>query len=67
MSDIKLFKVNGNVTELDGQSVALERSLQNLLERELETFLGVRFLESEYPTGRTHIKSSGTICCSLSW
>jgi predicted transport protein len=54
MSDIKLFKINGKVSELVGKSVALEKSLQTLLERDLETFLGVRFLASEYPTGRTH-------------
>ncbi len=54
MSDIKLFKINGDVLELEGKSVALEKSLQTLLERDLETFLGVRFLASEYSTGRTH-------------
>jgi len=54
MSDIKLFKINGQVEELAGKSVALEKSLQALLEGNLETFLGVRFLASEYSTGRTH-------------
>lgn len=55
MSDIKLFKtVNGNVKELDGQSVEVEKSLQNLIERNLETFLGVRFLASEYHTSSQH-------------
>ncbi|MBC8206180.1 MAG: DUF91 domain-containing protein [Kiritimatiellaeota bacterium] len=54
MSDIKLFKINGQVEELAGKSVALEKSLQALLEANLETFLGVRFLASEYSTGRTH-------------
>jgi hypothetical protein len=42
------------VEELAGKSVALEKSLQALLEKNLETFLGVRFLASEYSTGRTH-------------
>jgi len=54
MSDIKLFKINGSVSELEGRTVALEKSLQALLEQNLETFLGVRFLASEYSTGRTH-------------
>jgi len=55
MSDIKVFKLVGtNITELTGQSVSVEKSLQTLIERHLETFLGVRFLSSEYPTGKTH-------------
>ncbi len=55
MSDIKLFKINnGNIHELSGKSVALEKSLQELMEKNLETFLGVRFLASEYSTGKTH-------------
>jgi predicted transport protein len=32
----------------------LERSLQVLIEANLETFLGVRFLETEFSTGREH-------------
>lgn len=55
MSDIKLFKIcNSAVSELSGKSVALEKSLQELMEKNLETFLGVRFLASEYSTGKTH-------------
>jgi predicted transport protein len=55
MSDIKLFKTNhSNVQELSGKSVALEKSLQDLMEKNLEAFLGVRFLASEYSTGKTH-------------
>ena len=55
MSDLKLFKLNdGNISELRGESVAVEKSLQVLIERNLETFLGVRFLASEYSTGKTH-------------
>jgi len=55
MSDIKLFKINNSsVQELSGKSVALEKSLQELMEKNLETFLGVRFLASEYSTGKTH-------------
>ena len=55
MSDIRLFRTDGTtVTALNGQSVALEKSLQELIERHLDVFLGVRFLESEYSTGKTH-------------
>lgn len=55
MSDIKLFKIGSNgVAELEGRSVAVEKSIQLLMEHHLEDFLGVRFLASEYATGKTH-------------
>ncbi|CAI8827043.1 DUF5655 domain-containing protein [Priestia megaterium] len=55
MGDIKLFRLSeDNVEELIGQSVAVEKSLQHIIERHLETFLGVRFLASEYITGKKH-------------
>jgi predicted transport protein len=55
MSDIKLFHTgDGAVVELEGQSVAVEKSLQRLMERHLETFLGIRFLASEFSTGPSH-------------
>lgn len=55
MSDIKLFKVHPNaVQELPGASVAVEKSLQTLIERHLEALLGVRFLASEHSTGKNH-------------
>ena len=55
MADIKLFQITPtHVTELTGQSVALEKSLQTLIERHLDTLLGVRFLASEYSTGKNH-------------
>ncbi|HEX9775100.1 MAG TPA: DUF5655 domain-containing protein [Actinomycetota bacterium] len=55
MSDLKLFQINGGrAAELQGEAVALERSLQTLMENNLEAFLGVRFLESEYSTGPKH-------------
>lgn len=51
MADIKLFRTDGaGVLELQGTAVALERSLQTLIERNMEAFLGVRFLASEFPT-----------------
>ncbi len=55
MSDIKLFRARAdNVSEVFGTSIALERSLQALIENNLETFLGVTFLASEYSTGKDH-------------
>lgn len=55
MSDIKLFSLVGGVaTELDGQASDLEKPLQNLIESNLEPLLGIRFLASEYATGKTH-------------
>ena len=55
MSDIKLFRTGPQcVAELKGQSLALERSLQALMERNLDTLLGVRFLASEHSTGAKH-------------
>ncbi|MED3880573.1 DUF5655 domain-containing protein [Priestia megaterium] len=55
MGDIKLFRLDGNnVEELTGQSVSVEKSLQTIIERNLESFLGVFFLASEYSTGKTH-------------
>lgn len=56
MSDVKLFKLhpNGCAVELPGEAISVERSLQTLIERDSETFLGVTFLASEYSTGKTH-------------
>ncbi len=56
MSDIQLFRLHSasTVTELTGQAAPLEKTLQTLIEGHMETFLGVRFLASEYATGKTH-------------
>jgi predicted transport protein len=55
MGDIKLFKIsNDKVTQLNGEAVSVEKSLQKMLEKHLSTFLGVHFLASEYSTGKTH-------------
>jgi predicted transport protein len=55
MGDIKLFRTgNSDVSEIMGSAVAVEKSLQTLLEKHLQAFLGVRFLASEYATGKTH-------------
>ncbi|MFB5589548.1 DUF5655 domain-containing protein [Bacillus cereus] len=55
MGDIKIFRLNeNNVEELVGQALAVEKSLQTIIERYLDTFLGIRFLASEYSTGKKH-------------
>lgn len=55
MSDIKLFRVdNGTAHELTGSALAIEKTLQSLIERNLESMLGVRFLASEHSTGKAH-------------
>ncbi|MCD2514849.1 DUF5655 domain-containing protein [Massilia sp. G4R7] len=55
MSDIKLFKLtNGEAKELQGKSSGLEKPLQCLIEANLVTLLNIRFLASEYSTGKHH-------------
>lgn len=51
MSDVELFNLSSSgVTELASSSMALEKSLQVIFERNLVALLGVTFLASEYPT-----------------
>jgi predicted transport protein len=53
LSDIKLFRLDqkdSHVAELTSQFAKLERDLQLIVEKHMETFLGVRFLASEYTT-----------------
>ena len=54
MAELQLFNIQGTVNELPSQQVALEAELQDLLEKNMSTFFGVTFLESEYkiPNGR---------------
>ena len=55
MSDIKLFRIQNNRTsEITGAASNLERDLQSLIEANLESLLGIRFLATEYSTGKTH-------------
>lgn len=50
MADIKLFNINGEVKEYQSGTVTLEKELQNVIENNMETFFGVKFLASEYRT-----------------
>ncbi len=55
MREAKLFRFGlDTVQELSSSSVALEKSLQTMIERHLESLLGVRFVASEHPTGVVH-------------
>ena len=55
MSDIKLFRLNnGKAAEVPGAAGGLEKSLQTLIEINLDAMLGVRFLASEHSTGKLH-------------
>lgn len=55
MSDIKLFRFAPHgVSQLKAETVALEKSLQTLMEQHLESLLGIRFLATEYSTGKKH-------------
>jgi predicted transport protein len=54
MGDINLFSIGGQVAQLPPTAFQLERELQVLVERNMNTFFGVTFLQSEYsiPNGR---------------
>ncbi|MGG4552203.1 endonuclease NucS domain-containing protein [Paenibacillus humicus] len=55
MGDIKLFRITASgAVELAGQTAAIEKSLQTMMERHLEELLGIRFLATEYTTGKRH-------------
>lgn len=50
MSDLKLFKIDGEVKELLATAVDIEKELQILIEKNMEKFFGIRFLQTEYST-----------------
>jgi len=55
MSDLQLFRISsGTACELPSRAAAVEKHLQALIEGQMETLLGVRFLATEYTTGKTH-------------
>ncbi len=59
MAEIKLFAIGNEVEELVSSKVLLEKELQNLIEANMETFFGVRFLKSEYVITSGRIDSIG--------
>lgn len=53
MGDFRIFRLSdAGAEELGARSVPLERDLQSLIEKNMETCLGVKFLAREYSTGR---------------
>ncbi|MEV3857005.1 DUF5655 domain-containing protein [Streptomyces sp. NPDC050095] len=55
MSELRLFRISeGCAVEVLSAQAALERDLQRLVEGNLESLLGVRFLASEFATGASH-------------
>jgi len=55
MSDIKLFQYGkSKVSEMQTLSAPVEKWLQNLIETNMEAFLGVRFLATEFSTSKSH-------------
>lgn len=59
MSEIKLFSISGSVEERISTEAVLEKALQTLIENNMETFFGVRFLKSEYAITNGRMDSIG--------
>ena len=59
MADIKLFSLSDGVSEIPSSSVALEKELQTVIERNMFAFFGVTFLKSEYAITNGRIDSLG--------
>jgi len=56
MSDVQLFRIHsdGQAREIAGSAAPLEKPLQQLMEVNLQTLLGIRFLATEFSTGKVH-------------
>ncbi|MCX4366222.1 MAG: endonuclease NucS [Bacilli bacterium] len=59
MAEIKLFSLCDGVKECSSSEVLLEKELQTLIEQNMETFFGVRFLKSEYSITNGRMDSIG--------
>lgn len=59
LAEIKLFSLDGGVKECTSSEVILEKELQTLIEQNMETFFGVRFLKSEYVVTNGRMDSIG--------
>ena len=44
MADIKLFNIKGEVKAYKSGNVTLEKELQTIIENNMETFFGIKFL-----------------------
>ncbi|MEV7277580.1 DUF5655 domain-containing protein [Streptomyces sp. NPDC093111] len=54
MAGLRLFTTKGSMTEVTPRLAEVEADVQGLVEENMETLLGVRFLASEYGTGPVH-------------
>ena len=55
MSDLRVFRVDGQqVKAVEAKTLTLEKSLQTLIESNLDEMLGIRFLATEHSTGAKH-------------
>ncbi len=59
MSEINLFAITNEVIKLESKSVAFERELQVLIEKNMPVFFGVTFLKSEFPITNGRMDSIG--------
>lgn len=59
MAELKLFRLNGHVEELKSKSATIEKELQNIIEKNMQEFFGVRFLASEYRIDNGRMDSIG--------
>ena len=59
MADIKLFRIKGQIEEVQSKLITLEKELQTLIEQNLATFFGVTFLKSEYKITNGRMDSIG--------
>lgn len=55
MSELKLFKIEDQkIHEIPSRAVGVEKALQAIFEHNLDALLGVKFLATEYTTGKSH-------------
>ncbi len=59
MAELKLFKLGNEIKELKSSSATIEKELQNIIEKNMYEFFGVRFLQSEYRIDNGRMDSIG--------
>ena len=59
MAELKLFTIGSEIKELKSSNVVVERELQNIIEKNMYEFFGVRFLQSEYRIDNGRMDSIG--------
>ena len=59
IAELKLFKIGNEVKELKSGCTTVERELQNIIEKNMFEFFGMRFLQSEYKIDNGRMDSIG--------